>query len=45
MNKYLKAPILVCRPILGIPIPTFPQPNNDSGAEMSMITPSVVPHP
>ena len=39
MKNYLKAPILVCRPILGIPIPTFPQPHNHPADQLTMINP------
>ena len=41
MKTDLKAPILVCRPILGIPIPTFPSTLNQPGAQ-DIITPEKI---
>jgi hypothetical protein len=41
MKADLKAPILVCRPILGVAIPTLPSNLNQPGAQM--MTPEKVP--
>ena len=42
-NLNLKVPILVCRPIFGIPIPAFPQPYNHPTDQMTMISPETTP--
>ena len=42
MKTDLKAPFIVCRPILGIPIPTILSTLNQPGAQ-NMITPEKIP--